>query len=191
MEDKGKMLRAKAKKASNAKWLFRLTSKNKRLCAQVKSGQIKSGYSQYDFHGATVFKPWGFEYLFYDAEDKGSCGWMLHIENGKGTSMHCHAKKSTIVHVVSGLLHLRTLANSKICVPGTMIVIEKGVFHAMAALADDTRVIELESPSEKTDAIRLFDPRWNREFMPYEHGCLVVRTTVSSRRHRPQRKKCR
>ena len=135
--------------------------------------QQKSRFTDKDFNYQTVvFKPWGFEYLFM--KNKECCGWMLHIITGSGTSVHCHAKKKTIVMVISGNLLLTTIYDRQFYKPGEIVLIDEKVFHAMGAPLGNVRVIELEYPSDKTDAIRGVD-FWSRKGKPYESKCKVIK----------------
>lgn len=142
--------------------------------------QKKSKYKDYDFANSVVFKPWGYEYLFYEGKD--SCGWILHIKQGLGTSLHCHKEKKTLVCVISGLLLLITAAEKMLLMPGEAVLLDEKVFHSMSAFsfrneAEDTRVIELEVPSDKTDSVRVID-YWKRKKQPYESKCLVMKNEL-------------
>lgn len=149
--------------------------------------QQKTKLAKYDFKNTVVFKPWGFEYLIY--EDKDCCGWFLHIDKHFGTSLHCHMTKQTMVCVVSGLLLLTMINRKLLMMPGDMAIFDKKVFHAMGAATDDTRVIELEMPSYKPDAVRAVD-FWGRKGKPYENKCLLLRLQKSSvQRSKGQRKR--
>jgi len=137
-----------------------------------KTGKQKNTkLAKYDFTNTIVIKPWGMEYLFM--ENKECCGWMLHINKHYGTSLHCHRTKQTAVYVISGILLLTTIRKRQLLQPGDMVLIDKEVFHAMGAMKDDTRVIELEMLSSKTDSIRAVD-YWKRTGEPYESKCLLM-----------------
>jgi len=133
--------------------------------------QKKTKLAKHDFTNTTVFKPWGFEYLIY--EDKDCCGWFLHINKHYGISLHCHKTKQTVICVISGILLLTTINKRQLMMPGNMAILDKKVFHAMGAITDDTRVMELEMPSYKPDAIRAID-FWGRKGKPYESKCLLL-----------------
>lgn len=134
--------------------------------------QKKTMLAKTDLSDATVFKNWGFEYMFYG--DKDCCGWFLHINRHYGTSFHCHMTKLTVVYVVSGMLLLTTSMKRQLMMPGSIAIIDKKTFHMMGAVDNNTRVIELETPSNKTDAIRMID-HWGRVGEPYESQALVMR----------------
>lgn len=150
---------------------YRFTVKDFLMLEQKTGKQKKTKLAEYDFTDTVVFKPWGFEYLFM--EDKDCCGWMLHINDNYGTSLHCHMTKSTIVCVIDGILALTTAGGRFLMSAGDIVLIDKKVFHAMGAIAGNARVIELEMPSYKPDAVRVVDP-WGRKGQPYESLCLLL-----------------
>jgi mannose-6-phosphate isomerase-like protein (cupin superfamily) len=139
--------------------------------------QKKTMLAKTDLSNAIIFKPWGFEYMIMN-EGK-SCGWMLHINKFHGTSFHCHMTKQTVVLVVSGMLLLTTSQKKQLMMPGDMAYIDKKTFHMMGTHTKDTRVIEIETPSYKPDAVRIID-FWGRKGEPYESQCKVVHLTKKS-----------
>jgi hypothetical protein len=59
-----------------------------------------------------VQKPWGYEYLIYETPEVAL--WLLYIEQGKGTSLHCHPKKTTGLILLEGEAELGFIADSKV-----------------------------------------------------------------------------
>lgn len=112
-----------------------------------------------------VRKPWGYEYLAYENEHVGI--WILHINKDESTSMHCHPLKDTGLIVLSGEVDISFLNSThrKIGLQKTMI--RKGLFHSSRAINDDVIILEIESPKDKQDLIRLYD-NYGRRFQPYE-----------------------
>ncbi len=120
----------------------------------------------FDFSEAIVIKPWGREYLAYKGEMTDI--WILHLNNGNMTSMHCHANKKTILIVLSGEVSVSTLDKNFELEEGDVIVFEKGKFHSTTAISKNgAMVMELESPPQKTDLLRLKD-NYGREKRGYE-----------------------
>ncbi len=149
---------------------YELTYKDFALFKKLGKQQ-KTILAETDLSNVIVFKNWGFEYMIY--EDKDCCGWFLHINKHSGTSLHCHETKQTVVCVISGMLLLTTATRRQLMQSGDIAYIDKKVFHAMGAASEDTRVIEIEMPSYKPDALRAVD-FWGRVGQPYESQCLIM-----------------
>lgn len=136
-------------------------------------GVRSSKLNEFDFKDVAIVKPWGFEYLAFESDDKKVCAWVLHMENnGLGTSVHCHRDKKTFISVISGSIFVKTLDDSFRLDEGESVFIDKAVFHSMGALVDDTVLTEIESPSFKPDAVRYID-FWGREREEYESHCQI------------------
>lgn len=134
----------------------------------------------FDFSGTAVVKPWGYEYLVYESPDKSLCAWVLHMKNnGVGTSLHCHRFKKTRLAVLEGELTLRTVSQEMKLSRNKEIIIDQAAFHSLTALTDPCVVVEIESPSNKPDAIRWKDI-WGRERQEYEAQCELVHTEYLS-----------
>ena len=134
-------------------------------------GVKPSKLNDFNFNSVAVIKPWGFEYLASETDDKNICAWVLHFKNnGTGTSMHCHKNKKTLLTVISGKMWFKTLYEDFIANTDDYIYIDKATFHSMGALVDGTVMSEIESPSFKPDAIRYKD-LWGRERQEYESKC--------------------
>jgi quercetin dioxygenase-like cupin family protein len=136
-----------------------------------------------DYADQVVMKPWGYEYLLFGTAD--AAGWVLFIQAGHATSMHCHRQKTTSLIVLDGLVRCSTLASSHLRQVGDALQIAAGAFHQTAALsASGAFVLEIESPQRKLDLVRLTDS-YGREGTGYESAetylaCLDDQTTFGS-----------
>lgn len=118
--------------------------------------------SQYE--SLVVKKPWGFEYLLF--YNDFVAGWILHIQKGNRTSLHCHPNKKTSLVVLEGTGILRTSGGNHELSEGDCFMIDKGAFHSTIANSD-LIVLEIESPPKKNDLYR-FDDAYGRAFCAYE-----------------------
>jgi len=119
-----------------------------------------------DFSEVVVNKPWGYEYLMY--ERNSTSVWILHIKKDNQTSMHCHKNKETALIVLEGEAICSTLNGNDKLSPGDALFLEKGVFHSTKAESNGGVIImELESPNEKLDLVRIED-KYGRKMKGYE-----------------------
>lgn len=126
-----------------------------------------------DYGSSVVLKPWGYEYLSF--ENQKAAVWVLHLKRGSSTSMHCHLRKSTSLLVISGNPTVATLGSSHSLSPLDGVLIEGGVFHSTRSSPDqDTILIEIESPPDKGDLVRLTD-EYGRENKGYEGASQIDR----------------
>lgn len=103
-----------------------------------------------------VKKPWGYEYLCYRNEYLAI--WFLNIDSQRQTSMHCHPKKNTGFIVLKGKVQLSFLNNTVTLNELDKIHIFKTRFHASKAVSDGAAIVlEIESPEDKFDLVRLSD----------------------------------
>ncbi len=110
----------------------------------------------FDYSKVVVKKPWGYEYLLY--QNGVVAVWILYIKPGFQTSMHCHPNKKTSLVLLSGEARCLNLHQETKLLPGDGLLIEKGVFHCTASLSEQgIFVMEIESPINKRDLIRLKD----------------------------------
>jgi len=153
------------------------TKEDIRLLEQIdKLGVIPSKLEGFDFSDTAVIKPWGYEYLVYENEDKTLCAWVLHLKNnGVSTSMHCHRNKKTRIVVLNGSILLQTLQKELRLSGRVEAVIDKAAFHSIIAISSDCIITEIESPSFKPDAVRWKD-KWDRELQEYESKCKLIKT---------------
>ena len=118
------------------------------------------------YRDKVVLKPWGHEFLIFENEHVAI--WFLHIKEEFATSMHCHPSKRTSLILLSGRAFCNTL-NHRIfmdCLDAA--VFEKGVFHSTKALSSEgIDLIEVETPPQKTDLVRLNDG-YGRQAFGYE-----------------------
>lgn len=118
------------------------------------------------YENVVVKKPWGYEYLAYESDDVGL--WLLRIEPGQSTSMHCHPKKNTGLIVLSGTAEISFLNNSFTVKSPDKMMIRRGLFHSTKATSPDgIYMFEIESPKIKGDLVRLKD-KYGRKSQPYE-----------------------
>lgn len=117
------------------------------------------------FANVKVSKPWGFEYLLY-ANDKIEL-WYLKLRNGCRTSMHCHPAKKTSLVVLDGLARLSFLNSHLLLSPFDKVTIRPGLFHSTACQSFELSLLEVETPPDKLDLVRMEDP-YGRAGLPYE-----------------------
>ncbi|MBI2822665.1 MAG: hypothetical protein HYX74_10600 [Acidobacteria bacterium] len=119
-----------------------------------------------DYRDVLVRKPWGYEYLLF--ENTEIALWYLFIRHGAQTSLHCHPRKKTGLIVLSGEAVIFFLNDSKPAKALTKLMIRPGLFHSTRAVSTDgVVVLEVETPGDKTDLVRLDDP-YGRKEKPYE-----------------------
>ena len=102
-----------------------------------------------------VLKPWGFEFELFSYENVSI--WCLHIEKNLSTSLHCHPLKKTGYIVASGKVEIEFLSSKLVLTSGQKINFRPGLFHRTKALTDDVVLLEVETPKNKEDLIRLED----------------------------------
>ncbi len=125
-----------------------------------------------DFSKVVVKKPWGHEYLLYD--DGNAAAWILYLNKGASTSMHCHLYKKTALVVLKGEAISTTLSEGFILKESDGLVLDKKVFHSTQSISEEgTILLELETPSKKTDVVRLID-LYGRETAGYESESEMV-----------------
>lgn len=121
-----------------------------------------------DYKNVVVNKPWGYEYLMF--ENAHVAIWILFLKQSSKTSMHCHPKKKTSLLVLSGKVKTQSLGEHFKLKSLEGILIDKGAFHSTSTEFDsDAFVMEIETPVEKSDLVRLND-EYGRENKGYEGG---------------------
>ncbi len=119
-----------------------------------------------DFHNKLVKKPWGNEYLLYENDEVSL--WHLKIKEKHETSLHSHPTKKTGLIVLSGCASISFLNGSENRVfPAEKVMIRQGVFHKTKASVGDVELLEIETPKDKLDIVRLKDA-YGRANQPYE-----------------------
>lgn len=127
---------------------------------------IPEGLDNFNYQRVVVNKPWGYEYLVY--ENAHTAVWALFLKHNHATSTHCHPNKKTSLLVVSGEVVCSTLEGWLTRKAGEGVIIDEGVFHSTrAASKDGTFILEIESPPNKKDLVRLKDA-YGREHEGYE-----------------------
>ncbi|GFO68519.1 hypothetical protein GMLC_20980 [Geomonas limicola] len=128
-----------------------------------------------DYENGIVTKPWGYEYLMYESSKIGI--WYLHIAHGRQTSLHCHPDKKTGYILLSGEAEVSFLNDSTKLNGLSKLMLREGLFHSTRALSPEgIHVIEVESPPDKENLVRLDDP-YGRKEQPYEGADCVVPMT--------------
>lgn len=119
------------------------------------------------FNNILVNKPWGHEYLLFENECVAI--WHLTIKEGQCTSLHSHPNKKTGLILFSGAATVNFLNcnNFTRLFPGEKIIIRTGVFHRTTANVGDIELLEIETPNNKLDLVRLED-NYGRKGKPYE-----------------------
>jgi len=108
------------------------------------------------YQDIVVNKPWGYEYLIFETTEVAL--WLLYIEGGKATSLHCHPLKTTGLILLEGDAELGFIADSKIIKSPSKHMIRRGLFHSTKALSENgILVLEIETPNDKNDLVRLRD----------------------------------
>lgn len=124
------------------------------------------------FENCVVKKPWGTEFQLFD-NGKISI-WMLHIKPGQGTSVHCHFGKQAQFIPVSGTVIVRTNERTRRMSFPLTAMVERYEFHAVGNGGEsDLALIEIETPSDKSDLFRLRDNYGRGQ--GYEGGDQIVR----------------
>lgn len=118
-----------------------------------------------NYNDVIVKKPWGYEFIIHQNNDIGI--WYLNINKDEKTSLHSHPSKKTGLIVLSGKAEVSFLNGTHILNPGEKIMIRSGVFHSTKALESNLELIEIETPNDKNDLLRLED-NYGRTGCPYE-----------------------
>lgn len=121
-----------------------------------------------------VNKPWGYEYLAY--ENKNLAIWILHIKENEKTSLHCHSKKLTGLICLDGLIEVNFLNDKVNVCPMQKVMIRPTLFHSSKSLKGESVIIEIETPVDKNDLIRLTDS-YGREKKRYEKSEMFRKRT--------------
>ena len=141
-----------------------------------------------DFPLLAVTKPWGFEFEFFDNDDISV--WILvigrehksgYLTEDNSTSFHMHSKKTTNILCLHGAIEIKTQNLSTIIRRGEIQSITPRVFHQLSAHLANSIAIEIETPSDRSDIIRLED-QYGRKGTGYswEKECPTKMFTVQS-----------
>ena len=125
-----------------------------------------------------VSKPWGYEYLIFETEEVAL--WLLHVKGSHKTSLHCHPNKTTGLLLLKGNARISFIADYKDISAPSKQMFRRGLFHSTEALSPDgIFVLEIETPNNKNDLIRL-DDVYGRSNLSYESGDSLIAKTSNS-----------
>lgn len=103
-----------------------------------------------------IRKPWGSEFRLY--EDDLAEVWSLRIRPEHRTSLHCHPHKVAAVLCLEGKGTLSTRSGVQYALePGVVLQIEPGAYHRSAAGSTGLTLIEVETPKDRFDLLRIED----------------------------------
>lgn len=120
-----------------------------------------------------VIKPWGREYKCFSNGEVAV--WVLEINKGATTSLHCHPRKNTALIVLQGVVELSFIRDAT---PHRFhgldkINIFRGRFHRTKAVSDGVVLLEVEAPDDKRDIVRLEDD-YGRAANPIEEATMPL-----------------
>lgn len=147
--------------------LIRLSDRDIEALNKIRElGPATTDAQPQSYENRVVVKPWGYEFLVFENEEVAV--WYLRLEKGHATSMHCHPKKKTSLIVLSGQALCNTFFNRNYLNGLDGVIIDAGVFHSTQAIArEGCEIIEIESPPDKLDLVRLND-QYGRSGKGYE-----------------------
>lgn len=118
-----------------------------------------------NYRGKLVRKPWGWERQLLD--NGHVAVWHLHLEPGQQTSMHLHRRKRTSLIVLSGLATIRFISGNLCATPLDKVSFYPEQYHQTQANGTALELLEVETPSDKGDLVRLED-QYGRAGKGYE-----------------------
>ncbi len=135
---------------------FNRSSLDDQAKASVKIDAAQLADDFCDYSKVVVTKPWGYEYLLF--QNHYCAVWVLYLRPKALTSMHSHPVKTTSLIVVDGEAECSGLNSTLKLRSGEAVYIDKGVFHqTQATSSEGAYVIEIETPVNKRDLVRLKD----------------------------------
>jgi D-glycero-beta-D-manno-heptose 1-phosphate adenylyltransferase len=155
------------------------TSEERILCNNYEK-KNRSNSEFKDYLNKIYKKPWGKEYLSYQTKEIGI--WILHVDKGKETSVHCHFKKDTLLVCLNGCFKINLFEGFKILNTLEMLYIPKDTFHGIYSYTDNAILMEIEiytnkvSYSDKNDLLRLRDV-YVRDKDKYESSVTEIEDT--------------
>ena len=161
---------------------IKLSKKDEQYLGKIqRNGSIyNQGYPDH-YRDKVVVKPWGHEFLIF--ENDYVAIWFLRIKKDHSTSMHCHPLKKTSLIVLSGKALSNTFHHRSFLSEGDAVIIDAAVFHSTKALSlDGISVIEVESPPDKLDLVRLED-NYGRESCGYENCSRMAMDNIEEYGH--------
>lgn len=146
------------------KKIFRSKLDIENLSRLKTSSQVEK--DKFNYKNFVVSKPWGYEYLAY--QNRYIAIWILYLNGGYETSLHCHPNKKTVMVPLSGTIQFSSLEGWMLLRTGDGIIIEEEVFHSSRAVSKNGAILmEIESPPNKRDLVRLKD-EYGRKEQGYE-----------------------
>ena len=122
----------------------------------------------YNYLDKGYIKPWGYEYMAYQNKELGV--WILNINQGQQTSVHCHFHKDTVLCVLTGTIRIELYDRFIILNEGDICYIPACMFHGIFAYSSNAVLLEVEvyhtytdpdgailEHSDKNDLLRLRD----------------------------------
>tara|TARA_Y100000310_G_C20587276_1_gene766131 strand:+ start:1032 stop:1394 length:363 start_codon:yes stop_codon:yes gene_type:complete len=111
-----------------------------------------------------VHKEWGHELWLANNEREDYCGKILHIKEGKSTSMHYHNRKHETFYVLEGTLMVDSLVDlykqddkfSITCEKGSTLEMARDKAHKLIAHEGDVTLIEISTFHRDEDSFRLW-----------------------------------
>lgn len=135
----------------------------------------------FNYRNIVVNKPWGYEYLAY--QNRYIAVWILYLNSGYETSLHCHPNKKTVMVPLSGVIQFTSLESWMLLRTGDGIIIEEEVFHSSKAVSQNGAILmEIESPPSKRDLVRLKD-EYGRQEKGYESKKSMSKKKSGSYEH--------
>lgn len=122
---------------------------------------LEKPHNYIDYKNKVCVKPWGYEFLCYESLETGI--WYLNICCNMGTSLHTHLEKDTIIVIIEGMIELQLFNSKKTLLPGDVYFIPRKKFHALKAMINNSKLLEIEvytenvQFSDKNDLIRHSD----------------------------------
>jgi mannose-6-phosphate isomerase-like protein (cupin superfamily) len=146
----------------------------------VRPGRVGGDLSYLD---RLIPKPWGSEFRVY--EDALMEVWWLHIAPRHRTSLHCHPHKRTALLCLEGTGTLSTCTGVQYALePGVVVHIECGAYHRSASTDGPLTLIEVETPKDKFDLLRIADD-YREVTAPYEGASHAALRAVERDRTAP------
>ena len=129
-----------------------------------------------DYSDCVVTKPWGYEFQVFD--NRRFSLWLLYLKAGHSTSLHCHLGKMATFIPLIGTLECKRLFRSHestvhLQFPRTATA-GAGIYHSVGATDRDLFLMEYETPSNKSDIVRMSD-RYGRVGKGYEGEGAITR----------------
>ncbi len=123
---------------------------------------------------SVIPKPWGNEYIAF--ENKYLSIWFLNIKKGQKTSLHCHPNKKTGLILLKNQARISLIERNFKIKGLSKIMIRSECFHQTEALNKDICVLEIETPKNKKNLVRIKD-QYGRKNKGYESKNTWIKRT--------------